>query len=395
MADRAATLRRGPEEPRQATFLELFFDLVFVFALFQLSRGLLKHLSWSDAFQTAVLLLAVWWVWNWTAAINDRYDPHRPTIQLLVIGSMFGAFVLATATPEAFGTRGLVFAGAYTAVQVGRSLFLVIVTRGGERPETRQLFWSGVSALPWLAGAVTQGWARGVLWALAVTVDYASFGLRLPTPGLGRAGATEFRVTGEHLAERQRQFFIIALGELILVTGLTFASSSGSDADRQAAVVVAFATTVLLWRVYIYRAGEVLGAAVVAAPDPLRVGISVLYAHPVMVASLVTISVGDELVVSHPAGHIRPAWIAVILGGPALFFAGRAIFEYAVFSRVSPVRVIGLLVLAAISPAMILAPPLLAALTAAIVLAGVAIADAAHARRHPGELPSLRAGKPP
>jgi low temperature requirement protein LtrA len=106
----------------------------------------------------------------------------------------------------------------------------------------------------------------------------------------------------------------------------------------------------------------------------------------------VAISVGDELVITHPAGPIQPAWIAVIFGGPALFLAGRAIFEYAVFSRVSWDRAIGVLVLAAIAPTMIFAPPLLAALTATAVLAGVAIADAARARRHPGELPSPGSG---
>jgi low temperature requirement protein LtrA len=394
MTSWAAALRRGPEEPRQVTFLDLFLDLVFVFALFQLSHGLLAHLGWSGTFQTAVLLLAVWLVWNHTARIGDRYDLRRPVIQLLVIGSMFGTFVLAVAAPEAFGTRGLVFAGVYVAVQVGRYLFLLAVTRGGERrPEARELFWFGVSALPWLAGAAAQGWARGVLWVLALAVDYTSIGLGWPAPGLGRARAEEFAISGEFVAERVRQFFIIALGELILVTGLTVTSSSGSGAGREAAVVVAFATTVLLWRIYIYRAGEVLGAAVAAAPDPLRVGISVLYAHPVMVTGLVAISVGDELVITHPAGRIQPAWIAVILGGPALFLAGRAMFEYVVFSRVSPDRVIGILVLAAVSPAMVLAPPLLAALAAAVVLAGVAIADAARARRHPDEPPSPRPGR--
>jgi low temperature requirement protein LtrA len=205
--------------------------------------------------------------------------------------------------------------------------------------------------------------------------------------------AAEFAISGEFLAERQRQCFIIALGELILVTGLTV-TSSGFGADHVAAVVVAFAATVLLWRIYIYRAGDVLGAAVAAAPDPFRVGVSVLYAHSVMIAGLVAISVGDELVIRHPAGHVQSAWIAVIFGGPALLLAGRAILEYAVFSRVSPDRVIGVLVLAAVSPAMILAPPPLAALTAAVVLAGVAIADAARARRHPGEPPSPRSGRP-
>ena len=77
MTSRAAGLLRRPEEPR-ATFLELFFDLVFVFALFQLSQGLLEHLSWSGAFQTLVLLLAVWWVWVQTAWLTDRFDPQQP-----------------------------------------------------------------------------------------------------------------------------------------------------------------------------------------------------------------------------------------------------------------------------------------------------------------------------
>ena len=396
MTSRAGTLLREPAEPRQVTFLELFLDLVFVSALFQLSHELLAHLRWSGAFQTAVLLLAVWWVWNQTSRIGDRYDLRRPAIQLLVIGSMFGALVLAAVVPEAFGTRGLVFAGTYVAVQVGRGLFLVAVTRGGKRrPEARELFWSVVSALPWLAGAVAQGWARAVLWALAAAVEYISPGFGWPAPGLGRARPEEFAITGEFVAERMRQLFIVALGEPILVTVLAVTSSSGFGAGRDAAVVVAFATTVLLWRIYIYRAGQVLGAAVAAASDPLRFTIrAALYAQPVMVAGLVAISAGDELVITHPAGRTQPAWIAVILGGPALFLAGRSMFEYAVFSRVSLDRVIGVLVLAAVSPAMIFAPPLLAAVTAAVVLAGVAIADTARARRHPDEPPSPRLRSP-
>ncbi|RQW91451.1 low temperature requirement protein A [Micromonospora globispora] len=386
MTSGAARLLR---EEQRATFLDLFLDLVFVFAIFRLSQGLRDHLNWSGAVQTLVLLLAVWWVWSQTAGVSNRFDPRRPTIQLLVIGSMFGSFVLAAAVPESFGEHGLLFAGAYVAVQVGRSLFLVIVTRGDERqrPEMRLLFWYGVSAVPWIAGAVVQGWARGVLWALALAVDYTAAPLRWPTPGLGRASATEFAISAEFLAERHRQFFIIALGELILVSGLTF-TSSAFEADRSAAVVVAFATTVLLWRIYIHRAGEVFGGAVAAATDPLRVALSATYAHLVMVAGIVAISVGDELVITHPFGHAQPAWIAVILGGPALFLAGRAIFEYAVFGRVSRNRVAGVLVLAAMSPAMIFLPPVLVAAAAALVLAGIAVSDAARARGRPPEPPS-------
>lgn len=137
-----------------------------------------------------------------------------------------------------------------------------------------------------------------------------------------------------HAAERFRQFFIIALGELILVSGLTF-SRGRFEPDRVAAVVVAFATTALQWRIYIHRAGSLLGEAIAAARDPLRAVIPALYAHLLMVAGIVVIAVGDELVIEHPLGHTPPAWIIVILGGPALFLAGRGMFEYEVFGRVS------------------------------------------------------------
>jgi low temperature requirement protein LtrA len=387
--------RHEPEELQRATFLDLFLDLVFVFALFRLSQGLLEHLSGTGAFQTVVLLLAVWWVWSNTAGVSDRFDPRQPAIQLLVIGCMFGSFVAVAAAPGAFGAHGLLFAGAYVAVQVGRGLFLVVVARRDERQRTevRWLFWSGVAAVPWIAGALVHGWARGALWALAVAVDYTAGGLGWPTPRLGRADATELGVTGEFVGERFRQFIIIALGELILVSGLAF-SSSGFEADSSAAVVVAFATTVLLWRIYIYRAAEVLGEAVAGALDPLRVGLSASYAQLVMVGGIVAISVGDDLVITHPFGHTQPAWIGVILGGPALFLAGRALFEYAVFGRVSVAGVIGILVLAVLSPATILTPPLLVALVATVALAGIAVADAARARRRPAEPPSPPPARP-
>ena len=173
------------------------------------------------------------------------------------------------------------------------------------------------------------------------------------------------------------------------MSGLAF-TSGGSEASRKAAV--AFASTVLLWRIYIYRAGRVLGEAIAANLNEVRVGVYALYAQPVMVAGVVAISVGDELLIRHPSGHTHPAWVAVMLGGPALFLAGRAIVEYAVFARVSRDHVIGVVVLTAISPAAVLAPPLLVALAATVVLAGVAAADAARGRRRPAERPSPPGG---
>jgi low temperature requirement protein LtrA len=390
---RAAELLRSPEDPQRATFLELFFDLVFVLALTQLSHGLIQHLTWTGGFQTLVLLLALWWTWLHTAGTTDRLDPQRPPIQLIVVATMLGSLVLAAATPQAFGVQGQLFAGAYVATNIGRSAFLVLVLRGQDvqRVWARQLIWFGVSTVPWITGALMHDSARAALWTLAVAVDYAIATLRWPTPRLGRAKAAEFGITSEHLAERYRQFFIIALGELILLTGLAY-SGSGFHRDSNVALLLSFATTVLLWRIYIYRAGELLATAIATARDPLRIAFPAVYSHLAMVAGIVLTAVGDQIVITHPAGHTRPGWTAVLVGGPALFLAGRAIFEYAVFARVSRNRWIGLLVLAALTPVLLHSPPMIVALAVTAVLTGIAIRDAARARGRPPETPSPPGG---
>jgi low temperature requirement protein LtrA len=346
----AGTPWRRAESPHRATFLELFFDLAFVVALTQLSQGPIQDLTWNGAFQTLVLLLTVWLAWLVTVWLTDLLDPQRQRVQVVVLATLVGSLVIAAALPEAFGGRGLFFACAFVAMQIGRHL-LVFALLGSELRHhvLRPLFWSGVSAVPWIAGALAHGTARGVLWALAVAVEYTALSTGYPTPGLGRLSISESPVLAEHLAERYRQFLIIALGELILLTGLAFGSSDFA-LDRSAAFAVSIATTVLLWRIYIYRAGELLSAAIAAASKPGRLAESTSYAHLIMVAGTVVTALGAELVITHPRGHSQPAWVTVILGGPALFLAGRAIFEYTVFARVSPDRLIGLLMLAALTP---------------------------------------------
>ncbi|SCG66133.1 low temperature requirement protein A [Micromonospora inositola] len=383
-------LLRRPGQGRPA-FLELFFDLVFVLAFFRLSQQLLEHLSWTGTFQTLVLLLPVLAVWISTARLLDAFDPQHPLVQLLAMPIMFGTLLMAAATPEAFGRKGLVFAGAYLTVRLGGLAVAIFFLRGHEAQPSavRLLFWVGMATVPWIAGGLLTGWVRGALWVTAAVMEYAGIALGFPTPRLGRSGERrlEVVVSEEHTAERYQQFFIIALGEPILVTGLTFGSGE-FGADRSAAALLAFATTALLWRIYIHRAGALLAGAMTMAPNPRRVAVLTIYSHMIMVAGIVTIAVGDELLITHPLGHPNPAWTAVILAGPALFLAGRATFEYAVFGRVSAPRVIGALALVALTPAMRPLPLLAVATTAALILAGVAVADMLRTRRLPSEQPS-------
>jgi low temperature requirement protein LtrA len=176
------------------------------------------------------------------------------------------------------------------------------------------------------------------------------------------------------------------LGESILVIGLRFADHF--TPDRVLPIVVSFSTTLLIWRIYFHRAGTVLPVALEATSQSSRLGQSGIYTHLAMVAGIIATAVGHELVIDHPFGHLDPAWLGLILGGPALFLAGRSRFEYDVFGRVSWSRLVGLLALAALAPAMVHLPPLVATTTAAVVLAGIAIRDTMRSWNRPVEAPS-------
>ena len=380
--------------PQRATFLELSFDLALVVALFQLSHYLIDHLHWGGAIQTMVMLLAVWRIWILTTWTTDRLDPQWHGVQLLVIVTLTGTLLLSAAMPEAFGKDGVMFAAAYVAMHIGRQLFFALALRGQlQRVALAALAWACVSAVPWIAGVLTQGTARVALWALAITLDYLVHALDFPIPRAGRAADWEPPVAADHLAERYQQVYIIALGELILVSTLAL-SGGGFTPDRTAAFLVSIAAAVLLARIYIYRAGELLSAAIGAIPKSSRLSRWSGYIHLIMVAGIVVTAVADELVITQPSGRTAPALAIVIFGGPALYLVGRACFEFAISSRVSMTRAIGLAVLAAATPLAVHVPPLLAATASAAVLAGVAVADAARARGRPAQSPPQRAHEP-
>ncbi|MFE9692524.1 low temperature requirement protein A [Micromonospora sp. NPDC005806] len=374
---------------------DLLLDLVYVFALTRISERLIvdftaqRRVVLPELGQTALLLLALWLTWVRAAIVHSAFDPRKWAIRLVLVFVMFGTMIMAVTLPFAFGDRGVVFAVTYVAIQLGKPVVLLLGRYDRERhTPARALCWAAVSAAPWIAGAVLfpQSPARGVLWTLALALDYTGLVLGWPVPGLGRTRIDDWKVAGEHIAERYQQFIVIALGETILLTGLTFAQQF--TPDRVVPSVVSFATTMLMWRIYFHRAGALLPAAMDAIPSPARLGRSAFHTHLIIVTGILTTGVGHALVIHHPGVHEEALWLAVILGGPALFLAGRSRLEYDVFARVSASRVIGLLALAALAPVMVRLPPLIATSTAATVLAGIAAWDTIRERKHPGEAPS-------
>ncbi|MEU8329559.1 low temperature requirement protein A [Micromonospora sp. NPDC048839] len=357
MASRPERLLRGDDAPLSASFLELFFDLAFVLALSQLAGHLLHDLTLPGALRTALLLAGVWWIWVTTTWFADWYDPDSPWVRWLLVIASLGSLLAGVAIPQALDGRGLLFAGAYVAVHLARGTVTAFALRGHprQRRALRILCWFSVSAVPWLVGGFLPEW-RVPLWLFALAIDFTGPRIGWPTPWLGRTSRQELRLAGEHFAERYQQIMIIALGELVLVAGLSYAGTH-LDLPQTAAFLLVFAAAVLIGLLYVTPAGQRLGPAIERA-DPARLGVITGYLHLVMIAGLVVTAVGAELSIAHPTKASDLTAAVVILGGPTLFLLGRTLFSVAIHRRLSWPRVAALFVLS--GAAAVLRLPLLA-----------------------------------
>jgi low temperature requirement protein LtrA len=305
--------------------------------------------------------------------LTERLDPDRALTQLVVIVIMFWALVVAAAVPDAFEEHGEIFAIGYVTVQFVRGLFMLVALRGHPlyRATLRSLAWTAASGVLWLVGGQVGRHIREPLWTAAVILDYVAATLGWPLPGSGSARTFDLPVGSEHLAERYRQFLIIALGDMVLVTASTF-SEDGLTAHRWAAFISAFVTTVLFWRIYIFRAGELLGRAIAVAVQPTRSSQAAAYAHLVMVVGIVLTTVANELTINHPLGAQRLAWTVVIVVGPAVFLLGRGLFELIVFGRMSRARLTGVALILFLFPLAQVVPLVTTAVLVDVVLLAVA-----------------------
>ncbi|PSK63126.1 hypothetical protein B0E53_04952 [Micromonospora sp. MH33] len=316
---------RPAHGPSRATFLELFFDLVFVFALTRISARTFEDLAleggktaWTAVTgggKTLLLFLALWAIWQGTAWTTSRYDPYHIWLQVIVIIALVGSMVMAVAIPRAFTSTGLPFAVAYVVVQVSRPAILLMVLRQLQyrRLQLRMLITFSVTGVLWLTGALLPTDPRVTLWTLALLVEYLANRAGWPVHGLGRSTVSRWDIHGEHLAERYQQIFLVALGETILIAGLAY-SRTPTGATRTAAFAAALLTSVLFWRIYVQRAGQILGEAVTRAAHPATIGRSAADTHLIMIIGVVATAIGYELVSEHPTGHNQVGWVATILG---------------------------------------------------------------------------------
>jgi low temperature requirement protein LtrA len=369
---------RREGQDTKVTFVELFFDLVFVFAVTQLSHSLLEHFTIIGAVQTTLMLMAVWWVWIYTSWATNWLDPEKTVVRLMLFVSMLAGLVLSTSIPHAFEAKGAAFAGAYVLMQLGRGLFTMWAMRpaspGNYRNFQRINAWLGLAAVFWIAGAFVEAEARLALWATALLIEYVSPAIGFWTPGLGRSTTADWDIEGGHMAERCGLFIIIALGESILVTGAKFGNLPWTGATV-AAFAVSFVGSVAMWWIYFNIGAERASRHIAHASDPGRLArLAYTYMHLLLVAGIILAAVGDELVLAHPTGEGDPKTAAVLLGGAALYLLGNFLFKRATTTRRTALsHLVGLVLLAALAPFALVTQPLTfsAATTAVLVLVAV------------------------
>jgi low temperature requirement protein LtrA len=391
---------REPGDEQRATTLELFYDLVFVFAITQVSHLLLDDLTWSGAGRALLALLVVWWAWNYTTWVTNELDPDSIVVRLGLIGLMLASLLMAVAIPEAFGRHGLLFAGSYVAIQVGRHAFLTFVAaeRGTIERERagRILTWFVAAGALWIAGALVDGSERTALWLLALAIDYSAPLVLYWVPRRPRLGSATWDVETAHFAERFQLFMIIALGESIVITGATTAELELGTA-RVAAFAVAFLSTAALWWLYFNYVARIAQRQLELAPDRTRLARDAYtYLHVVLVAGVILAAVGDELVIAHPTDELPGKEVLVVVSGPAVYLLGHALFRLRMTGTVSWKRLGGALACVAIGgvgafvPALVLAALLVAVLVAVIGAEHIAAARR-RARGEPSPLERLEA----
>ncbi|WP_346840070.1 low temperature requirement protein A [Microbulbifer sp. SAOS-129_SWC] len=374
---------KGSAREHKVDFVELFFDLVFVYAITQTTHLLIASPGLAGVYRFFLILLSVWWVWVFTAWVTNWLDPQKVPVKLLLFALMFAGMLMAIAIPHAFDQAAWLFAASYLFMQLGRTLFMCLASRR-ERPAVhgtfvRMALWFGLSAALWIGGAAADGSARLLWWSAAVLVEYTSAMVSFHIPllerftGLVPSRSGDWDISGEHMAERCGLLVIIALGESLLVSGSTFAGLDWSPATVKA-FVSAFVATVAMWWIYFNLAVEHANEEIAAAENTGAVGRLVYtYVHLLIIAGIVVVAAADEFVLAHPSGHTpaRVVWAAI--GGAVLYLGGNLLFKWLIFRSHPRSHYVGILLLLLLIPGGLFLPPLaLGVLSSAIlVLVGV------------------------
>lgn len=316
------------EPDKQVSWAELFFDLVYVFAITEVSTLLQADHSWAGAGRALIVFVPAYWAWTATSVHANRQDVENATDRIGIFAVALSALFMGLAIPGAYGDRGLLYGGAYW---VARLVLQVLALRWQSLHLNSFLVGAVVTGPLLVAGGLVEGNARIALWAAAALVDTLA-------PQLLRRRATAHFHSG-HLPERFGLFLIVALGETIIAIGSPVTGTTPMGGDVLVTVAAAFVLTAALWWVYFAFAASALQFAVASAEKQFDMVRHVLsYAHLGLISAVIAIAVGLHDAVAHPGQHLGAGVAALLYGGCGLFLIAFAYTRWRMFRLWSVTR---------------------------------------------------------
>ncbi|MEV6362322.1 low temperature requirement protein A [Nocardia asteroides] len=358
---------------RAVSPLELFFDLVFVLALGQLTHHFVTHMSWSGAAETLVALIAVVGIWAFTTFEITMLDVERTSTKIITVVVMALGLFANAGIAHAFDDSPWLFVVPMLAALIGPCVYAAVTAPGDALRGhfLRVLLWFAVSTPLWLIGAAMEPGARLWLWAAAAAIDLLGTWTAHPIPGR-RIDSRQLAFDAEHIVERMRLFLIIMLGETVLTLGRVI-TEHHDDALVLTLALGCFLALVCLWQMYFARAEHEVVRHITHTTDPIaavHLGLSTIYG---VVAGLVMFAAGAEMLLGH--AHTERAGIAgtLVLTGPAVYLLAQAVYFYRETRNDWLPRVVGAAVLIAAAIAAYRLPPWLVVVLLVLILGGLAV----------------------
>jgi low temperature requirement protein LtrA len=355
------------EAEQTVTALELFFDLVFVFAITQETAFLYHDPTWTRLVEALAILAALWWAWSGYAWLGNTAGTDEGLFRVVLLGVMGPLLIASLAVPGAFGEHALLFGISYFIVRAMHIGAYFSLARGDPNlgyvvPRLARSILPAAGLLV-VAGAVP-GPTRAVCWALALTIDYG---------GLWVGGTEGWHVNASHFSERHRLIIIIALGESIVALGV-------GTGDLGPGIVVAalfgIAVAGALWWVYFDVVAAVAARKLQEADEAARARMardSFTYLHLPMVAGIVIFAFGVKVTLAHVHAHLASLPAAALTGGVALYLVALSALKRRNIGTWNYPRLVAAAVLACLAPVATQIPALASlALVAAVACALVA-----------------------
>jgi low temperature requirement protein LtrA len=360
---------------RRVTALELFFDLVFVFALTQVTTLMADEPTWLGLLRGMAVLTVLWWAWVAYVWIGTTTDAEDGVARFVLLVAMAAMFVTALAAPHAFDRYGVLFGVSYFVVRLLHVVMFRVVGRtmpevGAAVARLAPGLLAG-SALIVVAGFLEPGWPRGVLWGLAVVIDVGS-------PLV--AGTEGWHLSPGHFAERHGLVIIIALGESLVALGVGVAA--GELTPRiVAAVIVGFVSVACLWWLYFDVVAIAAERRFTTADIAERNNIardSYNYFHLPMVAGIVLMALGLKKVFADLDSSLKPTIATALFGGVALYLLGHLLFRRRNMRTWNVQRAVAMALLLVLIPVGVVAPAWSSLVLLTSVLVGLVAYEALH-----------------